>query len=85
MGEKADRMLDEANARAELDISPIDEAQELEMKYSRSSFDSSVIDEVATLKAQLGLDEVQILEQKYSLDDSVSDELEAMKSQLESD
>lgn len=83
--ERVDRRLDVAKARAELNTSPIDEAQELETKYNLSSFNSSVIDEVAALKAQMGLDEAQILEQKYNQEDSVSDELEAMKSQLASD
>ena len=55
MEAKADRMLDEANARAELDFEPIDKAQELEDKYMQNDYDDSVNVELAALKAQLGV------------------------------
>jgi phage shock protein A len=55
MEEKANRMLDEANARAELDAAPIDEAQALELKYQGFDIDNSVNDELTAMKAQLGL------------------------------
>lgn len=55
MEEKADRMLDEANARAELDSQPLDKAQELEEKYRNIDTDASVEKELEALKAQLGL------------------------------
>ena len=55
MEEKASRMLDQANARAELDMQPIDEAMALEEKYLRSGCNASVEDELSVMKAQLGL------------------------------
>lgn len=55
MEEKADRMLDEANARAELDSAAVDEAQALEQKYREGSVNASVEDELAAMKAKLGL------------------------------
>jgi len=55
MEEKVNRKLDEANARAELDSAPIDEAQALEDKYRGVDVDESVNDELAALKAQLGI------------------------------
>ena len=55
MEAKADRLLDEANARAELDAAPIDAALALEEKYRGVNIDSSVEDELAAMKAQLGL------------------------------
>jgi len=55
MEDKINRKLDEANARAELDSAPIDEALALEEKYRGANIDSSVDDELAALKAQLGL------------------------------
>jgi len=55
MEEKVNRQLDEANARAELDSAPIDEALALEEKYRGANIDSSVDDELAAMKAQLGL------------------------------
>lgn len=57
MEEKADRMLDEANARAELDSEAVDEAQALEEKYKDSDTNASVEEELAVLKKQLGLSE----------------------------
>lgn len=55
MEEKIDRQLDMANARAELDAQPIDAATALEDKYKGTDVDDSVNDELAALKAQLGL------------------------------
>lgn len=55
MEDKAERMLDEATARASLNSQPLDEAQALEQKYKRTDTDASVEDELATLKEQLGL------------------------------
>lgn len=53
MEEKADRMLDMANAEADLNLRPIDEARALETKYSGES-GGAVDDELAALKAELG-------------------------------
>lgn len=55
MEDKAARMLDEANARAELDSQPIDAAMALEEKYKREGCSASVEDELAAMKAQMGL------------------------------
>lgn len=55
MEEKVNRRLDEANARAELDSQPVDEALALEEKYKNVDVDESVNDELAALKAQLGI------------------------------
>ena len=55
MDEKATRMLDEATARAELDSQPIDAATALEEKYKHTDSSASVEDELAAMKAQLGL------------------------------
>ncbi len=52
MEEKADRMLDEANAMAELNKDTTEDMRELEAKYDRKSAD--VEDELAKLKAELG-------------------------------
>ncbi|MTI95474.1 MAG: PspA/IM30 family protein [Firmicutes bacterium] len=54
MEEKADRMLDEANAMAELDSQPVDEAQALAEKYKHTETNASVEDELAALKKKLG-------------------------------
>ena len=54
MEEKADRMLDEANAMAELNIEPIDPAEALEEKYGEAG-NTSVDEEMAKLKQELGL------------------------------
>jgi len=56
MEEKADRMFEEAKAMAELNKIPLDEAMELEKKYSGVT-DKSVEDELEALKASLGLTE----------------------------
>lgn len=53
MEEKADRMLDEANAVAELNEEPTDAAAELEAKYAGSS--ASVDDALEKLKQEMGL------------------------------
>ena len=55
MEEKANRMLDEANAMSELNSQAIDEAQALEQKYKSSDTSASVEDELASMKAKLGL------------------------------
>jgi len=55
MEDKINRKLDEANARAELDAAPFDAALALEEKYRGVDVDSSVDDELAAMKAQLGL------------------------------
>lgn len=54
MEDKADRMLDEATAMAELNTEPIDEAKALEEKYAKLG-GTSVDDELAKLKGELGL------------------------------
>ncbi len=54
MGDKADKMLDEANAMSELNAEPINEAKALEEKYA-SGVGPSVDDELAKLKGELGL------------------------------
>lgn len=54
MEDKADRMLDEANAMSELASAPVDEAEALERKYGAMS-DSSVDDELNRMKAELGM------------------------------
>lgn len=54
MENKANRMLDEANAMAELNAQPIDEAKALEEKYMSTS--SAMVDEeLERLKKELGL------------------------------
>jgi len=55
MEAKADQMLDQANAAAELDSAPVDPVQALEAKYKNIDIDDSVNDELAAMKAQLGL------------------------------
>jgi len=55
MEDKINEKLDRANAMAELNDSPIDAAMELEAKYKFSDVDSSVDDELAAMKAQLGM------------------------------
>jgi len=53
MENKANRMLDQANAMAELNTQPVGEAESLEEKYSNNS--SSVDEELKKLKSELGL------------------------------
>ena len=55
LGASADKMLDEANAMAELDSQPVDEAQALEEKYKTADVNASVEDELAAMKKKLGL------------------------------
>ena len=54
MEEKANKMLDVANATAELNASAVDEAIALEDKY-KAGLTASVDDELAKLKSELGL------------------------------
>ena len=54
MEDKASRMLDEANAMAELNMEPIDEAKALEEKYASMS-NVSVDEELNKSKEELGL------------------------------
>ena len=53
MEQKADKMLDEANAMAELENSNVDEAEDLEAKYSNGS--TSVDEEIEKMKREMGL------------------------------
>ena len=55
MEDKANRMLDEATAMSELNRQPIDEAQALEQKYQSMNVNASVEDELAAMKAQMGI------------------------------
>lgn len=54
MEEKASRMLDEANAMAELNTAPSDPAQDLEAKYAADS-SAAVEDELERMKQEMGL------------------------------
>lgn len=54
MEDKATRMLDEANAMAELNSEPVDEAKALEEKYA-SQTSAAVEDELERMKKDLGL------------------------------
>lgn len=53
MEQKADKMLDEANAMAELENSNADEAEDLEAKYANVS--TSVDEEIEKMKREMGL------------------------------
>lgn len=53
MEQKADKMLDEANAMAELENSNVDEAEDLEAKYANVS--TSVDEEIEKMKREMGL------------------------------
>lgn len=55
MEEKADRMLDTADAMAELNTEPVDDAEALARKYAGATDDAAVDDELARLKAEMGL------------------------------
>ena len=55
MEAKADQMLDQATAMAELNKKPIDEAQALEDKYRNADTNASVESELAEMKVKLGL------------------------------
>ena len=54
MEQKADKMLDIANAKAELEATPVDEAAAIEAKY-QAGMTASVDEELARLKEELGL------------------------------
>lgn len=55
MEEKANRMLDEANAMAELNQPKKDSAEDLMSKYDDAPTERAVEDELAAMKAKLGL------------------------------
>lgn len=55
MEAKVDRDLDAANAMAELNQAPVDEATALEAKYADAADDAAVDDALAKLKADMGL------------------------------
>ena len=55
MEEKADKMLDTADAMAELSSEPVDDAEILAEKYSGAANSAAVDDELARLKAEMGL------------------------------
>lgn len=55
MEAKADQMLDQATAMSELNATPKDEAAALAEKYGASAHDAAVDDELAKLKAEMGL------------------------------
>ena len=55
MERKADQMLDQANAMAELSAKPKDEAAALEEKYAAQNSSAAVDAELAKLKAEMGL------------------------------
>lgn len=55
MEEKADRMLDTADAMAELNTEPVDDAESLAEKYAGAADSAVVDDELARLKAEMGL------------------------------
>ena len=53
--QKVDNMLDRADAKAELTAAPVDEAMELEKKYQGIASSATVEDELAKLKAEMGM------------------------------
>ena len=55
MEAKADAMLDQAEAMSELNSAPTDPAAALEAKYAAAGSSASVEDELAKMKAELGL------------------------------
>lgn len=55
MEAKADQMLDEANAMAELNQQPKSETADLEKKYEEMGMDASVDDDLKRLKAEMGI------------------------------
>ena len=55
MEAKADQLLDQANAAAELGKSNSDRAEELEAKYAAAGDTQAVDDELARMKAEMGL------------------------------
>ena len=48
-------MLDRATAMNELNQQPVDDARALEEKYANAGSDAAVDDELAKLKAEMGL------------------------------
>lgn len=56
MEAKADEMLDRSDAMEELNEKPVDSAAELEAKYVEKGKTAAVDDELAALKAEMGLD-----------------------------
>ena len=48
-------LLDEANAMAELDTKPVDDAKALEQKYSAAATSASVDAELEQMKKDLGM------------------------------
>lgn len=59
MEDKANKMLDEANATAELNAEPVDQAKALETKYSAQS-NTSVDDELNKIKEEMGLKKPEV-------------------------
>jgi len=55
MEKKAEQMLDQANAMADLNTAPVDEAKSLEEKYKADKSNTSVNDELEKMKRDLGL------------------------------
>ena len=55
MEAKADEMLDRSNAMSELNAQKVDTAAELEKKYAEAGSTAAVDDELAKLKAEMGL------------------------------
>ncbi len=55
MEAKVDRQLDHAESMAELNAKPADDVESLEAKYSGAADSSAVDDELARLKAEMGL------------------------------
>ena len=55
MEDKVNKMLDEADAMAELNAPKKDSIEELAKKYESTSADSLVDDELAALKAEMGM------------------------------
>ena len=55
MEAKADEMLDRSNAMSELNAEPVDSAADLEKKYAEAGSTASVDEELAKLKAEMGL------------------------------
>lgn len=56
MEAKADEMLDRANAMEQLNAQPKSETEELEKKYESMGVDASVEDDLARLKAEMGME-----------------------------
>lgn len=56
MEAKADAMLDRANAMTELNTQPVSEVDELAQKYAEAGNTAAVDDELARLKAEMGIE-----------------------------